>query len=421
MPLRIRELESWRRWSIRLWGRFSTLSGWKKSAFINTVLVSIVFLILLSWQIILWAKTGNAGAYQIIHIGDCADDSVGRLNTVLHLIINILSSLVLASTNFFMQVLNAPSREELDSAHEKGSWLDIGVPSPRNAFKVSRFKMIMWLLFFLSSIPIHLLFNSAIFSTDHRGSTFSYFVFDESVLTAEAVFDPGTSLALPYNPNVTGENYYHGYNSSAYYSWTNSTSLRNAREMYFEYGHPNRSASIQQTLEGISKWDRLEVNECSSMYNSTHCSGLQTHRNVALILRGSSGWNRSQVWKLPANDASFWDAHVPKDVNNSLWFAHVANDSETDCETLLSDGGPQVYCSNQCDDNMGLAHSSDNTWTYSLFVDRQYNAPIDFSSTSSKLEIENTLLNVEYCLAEPFSTDCQIGLALNLLLVVSVW
>lgn len=407
MPQRSHELESWRRWISRLWDRFSTLSGWRKSAFINTVLISIVFLVLLLWQIILWARTDNADAYRIIHTGQCAGDGVGGLNTVLHLIINVLSSLVLASTNFFMQVLNAPSREELDSAHEKGSWLDIGVPSPRNAFKVSRFKMIMWLLFCMSSVPIHLLFNSAIFSTDNRGSTFSYFVFDESVLTGGAVFDPGTSLALPH----------------ATYAWGNSTSSGDVREMYFEYGHPNRSESIRTTVEYIRNgtWERFDTDRCSSLYNSTHCDGLRTHRNVALILRGSSGWNRSQVWELPANESSFWDAYVPKDVNNTLWFADVADGSYGGCRISSVESTEAFYCENQCNRDMGLADSNDDAWSYSLFVEQGSKPRIEFNTTSSAPEFENPRLNVEYCLAEPFPTDCHIGLALNLLLVVSLW
>lgn len=425
MPLPIiHKLENWRRWSIGLWNRFRALSGWRKSAFINTVLVSIVFLVLFLWQIIVWARTGEAAGYQIIHTGRCDGNGVGRLNTVLHLIINILSSLVLASTNFFMQVLNAPSREELDSAHEKGSWLDIGVPSPRNAFRVSRFKMIMWLLFFLSSVPMHLLFNSAIFSTDHRGSTFNYFVFDESVLTGGAVFDPGTSLALPYSQYMVNDSDYHDFVDYWYnnhtYTWPNSTSFRDTREMYFQHGQLNRSTSIQQTVEGIRKgnWERLDVNDCSSMYKLKHCAGLRTHRNVALILSGSSGWNRSQVWDLPVNESSFWDAHVPKDVNNSLWFANVANGSYDDCSMYLYNTEPEVYCSNTCDGDMGFGNDDDNTWNYPLFIDYPR---IEFNTTSSKPEFENSRLNVEYCLAEPFPTDCHIGMALNLLLVVSVW
>ena len=56
----------------------------------------------------------------------------------------------------------------------------------------------MWLLFLLSSIHIHLLFNSVLFSTDDRKADFSYFVFDESALAGVASVDPGTSLSVYY-------------------------------------------------------------------------------------------------------------------------------------------------------------------------------------------------------------------------------
>ncbi|KAL2292348.1 hypothetical protein FJTKL_09334 [Diaporthe vaccinii] len=312
------QFESRQPWSIGIWDQFSGLSGWRRGAFIKTLLVSIVLLVLFPCQIIIWGRTGNAAGYQIIHTGRSDGNGVGRLNTVLHLIINILSSLVLASTNFFMQVLNAPSRAELDSAHERGSWLDVGVPSPRNVFRVSLFKTTMWLLFFLSSIPIHLLFNSAIFSTNNRGSMFSYFVFDESVLAGGAAFDPGTSLALPdgYFMNWGWRKYY----DSSANTWTNSTVLDIALKQYSGSVYPDRSESVDNTVGEIRKggWHKLNKSNCISLYNTSSCSGLRAYRNVALILSGPSGWNRSQVWSLPANESLFWDACMPKDVNNSL-------------------------------------------------------------------------------------------------------
>lgn len=131
---RKQHLINWRRSSVGVGERFSRLSGWRMSAFINTVLVSNVLFVLIFSHLILWAKSGNLNGYHIIHSGKCAEKSVGRLNTLLHLMVNILSSLVLASTNFFMQVLNSPNRAELDSVHEKvpGSMLvclRLGTPS----------------------------------------------------------------------------------------------------------------------------------------------------------------------------------------------------------------------------------------------------------------------------------------------------
>lgn len=327
-----------------------------------------------------------------------------------------------------MQVLNAPSRAELDSAHERGSWLDIGVPSPRNVFGVSFFKTTMWLLFFLSSIPIHLLFNSAIFSTDDRGSMFSYFVFDESVLTGGAAIDPGTSLALPrgYFSMDWDWNLWDYYDSSTN-TWTNSTVLNSVIQQYFGSVYPDKRRSIDRTVEEIRKggWHKLDKSNCISLYNTSSCSGLRAYRSVALILSGSSGWNRSQVWDLAANESMFWDAYVPRDVNNSLWFSHSANYSHYPCIMTLTsidvDSGSPIHCDNSCSFSMGLDGrlSDSDMWNYELFPGAR--SIIEFVSTPPTPEFQNSSLSVEYCLAEPFGTFCQIGLASTLLWIVSLW
>lgn len=396
------QLDNRRKWRFRLGDSFSRLSGWRRSACVNTILVSTVFLVLLSSHIYLWVKSHSLNGYHIIHSGSCAGNSVGRLNTLLHLVINILSTLVLASTNLFMQVLNAPSRAELDNSHTRGSWLDIGVPSPRNTFRVSPFKTIMWLLFFLSSVPIHLIFNSVIFSTDNRGSEFSYFVFDESVFNGGSIFDPGTSLALPYDTFTEHP--------------TETIDLAEGKRSYFEEIHPNRSLIIPKAVESMRKgdWHNIDKSSCEALYNTTHCSGLRAYRNVALILPGSSGWNRSQVWHLPQNESSFWDAYVPEDINNSLWFAHLTTDNYHDCRLWY---GPSCY--NSCSFSMGFETSVSDTWSYSLFPGGR--AYTELVSVRPAPGFENSSLSVEYCLVEPFETVCQIGLASTLLSVVSIW
>lgn len=400
--------------SIAIWDRFRRLTGWRKGAFVNTILVFLVLLVLIISHIYLWTTSGDPFGYHIIHFGRCAGNGVGRLNTLLHLIINILSTLVLASTNFFMQVLNAPSRAELDSAHEKGSWLDIGVPSPRNAFRVGRFKTIMWLLFFLSSIPIHLLFNSAIFSTDHRESEFNYFVFDESVLTGGATFNPGASLSLPLDDYMWLE-LQDDYDFSKN-TWTNSERMYQMRKYYFDRTYRNKSLEVHSAAEDIrmGRWHKLDKSDCNLLYNTSHCSGIRAYRSVALILRGSSGWNRSHLWDLPANESSFWDAYVPRDVNNSLWIAYSSNNSELACSLILVDS-----CENRCNSAMGFDTSDSDIWNYSLFPNT--GSLLELVSIPPAPDFASSRISVEYCMAEPFETVCQIGLASNLLGAVSIW
>lgn len=80
-----------------------------------------------------------------------------RWSTGLHVIINILSTLLLAASNYVMQCLNAPSRADLDRAHAKRRWLYIGTWSFKNFGAMDWKRKTLWALLFLSSTPIHLL------------------------------------------------------------------------------------------------------------------------------------------------------------------------------------------------------------------------------------------------------------------------
>jgi hypothetical protein len=91
-----------------------------------------------------------------IFIGDCGTAS--RLNAGLHALINALSTLLLASSNMFMQLALAPTRAELDKCHHRQRWLDVGVPSLRNLRFLSMRNRLLWFLLACSSIPLHLLY-----------------------------------------------------------------------------------------------------------------------------------------------------------------------------------------------------------------------------------------------------------------------
>ena len=92
------------------------------------------------------------------------------------------STILLASSNFGMvrrcflscvgdrhansidqQVLVAPTRKDIDRAHEQRRWLDIGVPSIGNLFRVSFHRTLLWFCLSLSSLPLHVFYNSAVY------------------------------------------------------------------------------------------------------------------------------------------------------------------------------------------------------------------------------------------------------------------
>ena len=84
--------------------------------------------------------------------------------TCLNLIVNVLSTLLLGASNSCAQLLSAPERKDVDKAHTSGTWLDIGVPSVKNLRHISSDKRVLWFFLFATSLPIHMLFNSVVFS-----------------------------------------------------------------------------------------------------------------------------------------------------------------------------------------------------------------------------------------------------------------
>ena len=120
----------------------------------NASLISLlVFLTNLIFAIVTSIQHKHSDAMIILHEGDCGQ--IKRINTIFHIVINILSSLLLGASNLCMQLLVAPTRAEVDRAHLKGKWLDIGVPSWRNLSHISNKRKAVWWCLGISSVPLH--------------------------------------------------------------------------------------------------------------------------------------------------------------------------------------------------------------------------------------------------------------------------
>jgi hypothetical protein len=100
-----------------------------------------------------------AGSQQPLHpllfLGRCSH--AAKINTYVHFMINTLSTLILISSNMFMQLLLAPTRDQIDKAHHDNRSLDIGIVSLRNLFIISKCNRVVWLCLAMTSLPLHLL------------------------------------------------------------------------------------------------------------------------------------------------------------------------------------------------------------------------------------------------------------------------
>ena len=137
--------------------RFSGLdfAGWRAGVLYFALWSSLVFLI--NFVATIWGSSSSRPNRGVFYEGDCSHTK--RLNSGVHVLINVLSTVLLSGSNYCMQALSAPTRREIDAAHgsAKGTWLDIGVPGIRNLAHISRRRLLLWCLLAISSLPLHLL------------------------------------------------------------------------------------------------------------------------------------------------------------------------------------------------------------------------------------------------------------------------
>ncbi|CEF74722.1 unnamed protein product [Fusarium graminearum] len=153
------------------------MDDWKVSLISGSCACTAVFIINLGLTI--WsgvslkdAADSTETSRRIMYEGTCS--TTRNINLVIHLIINVFGSILLSASNYGMQCLSTPTRADVDRAHAQGKWVDIGIPSFRNLWKVSLWRVVLWWLLVLSSIPLHLLLNSVVYSSL---SSYSYEVF----------------------------------------------------------------------------------------------------------------------------------------------------------------------------------------------------------------------------------------------------
>ncbi|KAI1112993.1 hypothetical protein F5Y14DRAFT_419253 [Nemania sp. NC0429] len=434
---------------------FGSSTGWKRAARVNCAVLIITSLILVPLSI----TAASYDNFQTILIlgGDCAGMLIPAVNLALHLLINILSTLVLASANFFMQVLNAPSREELDYAHSKGFWFAIGAPSARNILMLPQFKKWCWVALLISSVPIHVLFNSTIFEIGYRGNDneFSLTIATEDFIHGGPFFSPGASLFISGQQIVGSTG---GSNRDDEFV-VNDTAYGNAVSIE-DYDVPE--SPIMQTLSKAAKqastWTKIDPRTCWKSY--INCRDLTRYRDLVVIIDKPTGWVRKDMWQLSTSQARFWDRYIPEDEPNHLFF-------HAQCAMELLNHGPES-CFNHCRSALatqvlqnGEDYPPDNTasspsnsrpksleikpsesasycfissevmslvngtapsrvgeWNVSDFGYREDGS--DYAQRQPGLQPDAFNLSAKYCLAETTDRLCHIALAPSLLLSVAL-
>lgn len=142
--------------SLKAWTKGQhLLRSWQNSVSFWAILTGVVLSVNLALTIWIGSSFPIMGGVATLFEGSCSKASTW--NTWIHIGINVLSILLLSASNYTMQCLGSPTREEIDEAHANARWLDVGVPTARNLTSISRRRAIVWLLLAITSVPLALL------------------------------------------------------------------------------------------------------------------------------------------------------------------------------------------------------------------------------------------------------------------------
>lgn len=90
----------------------------------------------------------------IFYEGDC--DTVNGTSIGLGLLVNAVGVALTATSNYCCQIVTAPSREEVDRAHSRRTWVAIGSQSITNIWLAAPWRKLLWLVLCATSIAVQL-------------------------------------------------------------------------------------------------------------------------------------------------------------------------------------------------------------------------------------------------------------------------
>lgn len=365
---------------------------------------------------------------KILFQGKCSTSN--SLDLFLQFTINIFSTCVLASSNFFMQIVSSPTRKEIDHAHRSLHSLEIGVSSFKNLGALSWFKILAWAGLFLTSVPIHILFNSAIYPIDYQGSEWHLTIATPGFVDQTVdYFVPGASLAAvsscPDRPN--GTNLYCNYSEISINAGGDQDILTKAGA--YGFGQHDSPENVTRAAQNSASWKFLAPSDCFDQFK--FCRPRQEYRDLVVVVDKVPGWTRSEVYNFSGSSASnlsqFWDPRIPPDSLNSLWYSASCQVGRYGSSWANGNRVPKICGSSLprndygCGGALGEPSGVDwiattklqGSWTIP-FRPANMTVPPDFGYDAKFSE-----LPVKHCMAEPNPDyTCKLGLAPPLLLIV---
>jgi hypothetical protein len=132
------------------------LHRWRISIILGSCMSSLV-LRMYTIFLVLCAKRGRGFENRFaVPISGLVED-MSRWSGDIHILINALSTLLLAARNYTMEVLSPTTRKDVDKAHTRHEHLDVRFLNVRNLSRIPRRQLLLFIFMGSSSVPMHLL------------------------------------------------------------------------------------------------------------------------------------------------------------------------------------------------------------------------------------------------------------------------
>jgi len=295
------------------------------------------------------------GVY-MVYWGSCK--ATETKDSWVHLALNIVATVLLASSNYCMQLLSSPSRSEVDRAHAKRKWLDIGIPSVRNLTSLRRKKAVLWWILGISSIPLHLVYvlKLSLKLTPN---------FKELLLTTTRYNSVFYSALATNNYNVL------------YIDEDFVTGAQYDRQLFPD----NAECNVTDIQSRATEFERLNNKDCIDLYAKDF---VEDRRNVLVVVKNA-----------PANDGSLLKRTV-NEFPEKISAAYNAFEWICDSPDIANQTGA---C---CPNEFGFIPCSKMTSKLQETADQW----------------ESGGYQVNYCLSELVESECHLHFSLILMAVV---
>ncbi|KAK0618775.1 hypothetical protein DIS24_g11536 [Lasiodiplodia hormozganensis] len=375
--------------------------GWRFGVTVGVALslcTLITNIVVLAVASAIASRNGHHSNIATIRTGPCSD--IDHIQFGIHLAINAVSTLLLGASNYCMQCLSAPTREDIDRAHGQGKWLDIGVPSMKNFSHIKSIKLLFC-------------YNSTFFVSTANNSYDVYFATED--FQKGASFDSNTFP--PYSDFTDSTNFIVGLEDG-------TTEVRTASYLNIDERHD--PYSIQSKMENLGVWnngslfERRNNSDCIQDYAKTP---LSDRRNVILVTSTLPSDNQEMgVTAERAGMASSCEKNSPSfaivssgdnrlvscDANSSLLSVYPYTSNIIPAGAPVLDNWYNWICSQDVEyDNYGSDRPA------SLCGDGYWQ---DMRSSASDWKVWG--FKIEYCISEKMENGCSLNVAKSLMIVV---